>query len=101
MLALYSAPGLDGVYWNGPGATYCMTELEPKVIQHMVSMLLCAHPVKPVVSLSTRTSEAKSAAALCPLCLSQGEVSLEVFFVDKTLRVLTLSCLGSLTGNNE
>lgn len=101
MLALYSAPGLDGVYWKGPGVTYYMTELEPKVIQHVVSMLLCAHPVKPVVCLSTRTSEAKSAAALCPLCLSQDEVSLEVFFVDKTLRVLTLSCLGSPTGNNE
>lgn len=93
MPALYSVSGLHGVYWKGPGATCWMSGLEPKVIQHVVSTLLSAHPVKLVVCLSTRTSKAGSAAAWCPLRLSHGEASLECFSVDEILRLLILSVL--------
>lgn len=67
MLALYSAQGLHGVYWKGPGATGQMAGGEPKVVPCRASTLLSVPLMKPVVCLSTRTSEAQSAAALCPV----------------------------------
>lgn len=66
-----------------------LTGVEPKVVQHMVRIILSEHAVKAVVDLSTRIPQIKTASCLLPL--SQGQASLEIF----------LSCLSSLTGNNE